>query len=138
MEAAHGSYANFTKSLDAALDGDSAFWNGTRIPDVEWVGDLPPVDSAKDDDFEWGVGEEADVSVALLRSWSTIGSTAGEHGTLTDDSSSSSLSHHEHYARPQLELPQLQSVTTSDFILFHVAGPQHLQDRNPQPSQFHS
>lgn len=65
MDSVYGSYANFTKQVNAALDGGSAFWNGARIPDVEPIGPQPPTDSARDDAFEWGVGEEADVSLPV-------------------------------------------------------------------------
>lgn len=58
----YGNYANFTASVNDTLKGDSAFWTGVSIPDVAAHGPTPPVRSAVDDNFEWGVGEEADVS----------------------------------------------------------------------------
>lgn len=58
----HGTYRNFRGVVNEALGGGSTFWHGVKIPDLEQIGPTPPVPTAEADDFEWGVGEEADVS----------------------------------------------------------------------------
>jgi hypothetical protein len=62
-ETAHGSYANFTRAVDAANHGKSRAWGPIHIPDVQPIGPEPHIANPKDDDYWWGVGEDADVIV---------------------------------------------------------------------------
>ncbi|KAF2499286.1 hypothetical protein BU16DRAFT_557617 [Lophium mytilinum] len=55
----HGTYANFTSLIDATLNGGGV-WGAVNIPDVEPVGPKP-TGSSQEDDFSWGVGEDADL-----------------------------------------------------------------------------
>lgn len=57
----YGTYRKLTSLVNDTLNGGSGFWNGVPIPDVEPVGPMPPSERPEDDDFKWGVGEEADL-----------------------------------------------------------------------------
>ena len=56
-----GSYAAFSRDVDAANAGRSRAWGPVAIPDVAPIGPEPPSAGPGDDDFRWGVGEDADV-----------------------------------------------------------------------------
>lgn len=57
----HGTYANFTASVNAANNGKSRAWGPVSVPNIEPIGPKPPVSTPQEDDFTWGVGEDADV-----------------------------------------------------------------------------
>jgi hypothetical protein len=59
----HGSYANFTREVDAANEGKSRAWGPIHIPDIQPIGPNPPTATPEEDDYWWGVGEDADVIV---------------------------------------------------------------------------
>lgn len=57
----HGSYANFSDSIEAA-NPDGGVWGPVRSGAVpKPLGPRPPKATAAQDDYAWGVGEEADV-----------------------------------------------------------------------------
>jgi hypothetical protein len=56
----HGNYSNFLSSVNATLAGKGGLGWGMRIQDFEPIGPKPPVNGSLADNFEWGVGEEAD------------------------------------------------------------------------------
>ena len=56
-------YANFTAAVDAANRGRSRVWGPVQIPDIKPIGPIPPLENPEDDEFWWGVGEDADVIV---------------------------------------------------------------------------
>lgn len=57
----HGSYANFSDSVEAAHP-DGGVWGPERSEAVPRpLGPSPPREIAAEDDYSWGVGEEADV-----------------------------------------------------------------------------
>lgn len=61
LPAIHKSYAKFMESINEVLDGGDAYYDGVRIPEVpKPIGPRSPYSDPKDDNFEWGVGEEAD------------------------------------------------------------------------------
>lgn len=72
-----GSYAELMKAVDKINNGGSHLWGPWRIPEIpNPIGPLPPVPRPEDDDFQWGVGEEADVittsfcrNVTLSKIW---------------------------------------------------------------------
>ncbi|KAK1754537.1 hypothetical protein QBC47DRAFT_219875 [Echria macrotheca] len=56
----HGDYnKDFRKTVEQLYAGDS-IWGAAQVPVVGPTGPEPPV-SSEDDDYEWGVGEEADL-----------------------------------------------------------------------------
>lgn len=57
----YGTYANLTTSVNRTLAGGSAFWKAVSIAEIQQAGQQPPTERPEDDNFEWGVGEEADV-----------------------------------------------------------------------------
>lgn len=57
----YNTYANLSSMVDNALNHGSSYWHGVKIPDVESIGPEPPTVRAEDDNFDWGVGEEADL-----------------------------------------------------------------------------
>ncbi|EQK98171.1 biotin synthase-like protein [Ophiocordyceps sinensis CO18] len=59
----YGTYRNFTDRVNLANNGTSRAWGPIRIPDIHPIGPEPPVARPQDDDFAWGVGEDADVVV---------------------------------------------------------------------------
>lgn len=60
----YSSYEDFIHQVDISLGGDDPMYNGVRIPEItEPVNDQlnpPPTTDPRNDDFEWGVGEDAD------------------------------------------------------------------------------
>lgn len=61
MPQIHGHYDEFTASINQSLDG-GGIWGPIGIPDIAYpVGLPPPVADPRQDDFEWGVGEDADL-----------------------------------------------------------------------------
>ncbi|POR39550.1 Uncharacterized protein TPAR_00246 [Tolypocladium paradoxum] len=65
-EGIHGTYRALTAQVDAANNGASRAWGPVRIPDIQPIGPEPPVARPEDDDFLWGVGEDADVVVTSM------------------------------------------------------------------------
>lgn len=63
MQHKYGNYADFAAAVDAVNNGSSHVWGPLRIADVHPIGPVPPVKNPVDDNFEWGVGEDADVIV---------------------------------------------------------------------------
>lgn len=59
----YGTYRDFMARVDAANNGSSRAWGPVAIPDIRPIGPEPPVTRPQDDDFGWGVGEDADVVV---------------------------------------------------------------------------
>ncbi|KAK0630473.1 hypothetical protein B0T17DRAFT_490451 [Bombardia bombarda] len=66
MQQRIGSYQNFSAAVNASNNGSAYLWGPLRIPDLLPIGPEPPTLSPADDDFRWGVGEEADVIVTSL------------------------------------------------------------------------
>jgi len=60
------SYAAFLAAVNRSAGGGSHAWGPLAIPDVAPVGPAPPTARPHDDDFAWGVGEEAAVVVTSL------------------------------------------------------------------------
>ncbi|KAL1852072.1 hypothetical protein VTK73DRAFT_9287 [Phialemonium thermophilum] len=57
----HGDYdTEFRKSV-AAIYGDDSVWGPPPLPFIRPIGPQPPVRSPREDNYEWGVGEEADL-----------------------------------------------------------------------------
>ncbi|CAF9919556.1 MAG: hypothetical protein ALECFALPRED_001216 [Alectoria fallacina] len=57
----HGSYANFSDSIETA-NPDGGVWGPVRSGAIPRpLGPKPPRKTAAEDDYSWGVGEEADV-----------------------------------------------------------------------------
>lgn len=57
----HGDYdTDFRHTVEEAHAGDSV-WGPPDIPTVQPVGPRPPVANPEDDDYQWGIGEEADL-----------------------------------------------------------------------------
>ncbi|KAL2177449.1 uncharacterized protein P884DRAFT_243563 [Thermothelomyces heterothallicus CBS 202.75] len=60
MPRVHGNYSDLFAAVNATLEGGGGLGWDMRIQDFEPIGPRPPVDDPRDDNFEWGVGEEAD------------------------------------------------------------------------------
>ncbi|KAF4584129.1 major facilitator superfamily transporter [Ophiocordyceps camponoti-floridani] len=56
----HGDYDTAFREQVARRHGDDTVWGPVDLPFVNPVGPKPPVKSHDEDDYEWGVGEEAD------------------------------------------------------------------------------
>jgi hypothetical protein len=63
MQQQIGDYKQFFQTVDRVNNGKSYAWGPVRVPEIQPIGPEPPVRSPKDDDFQWGVGEEADLIV---------------------------------------------------------------------------
>lgn len=57
----HGPYDTEFRSEIERRYGNDTVWGPPSLPFIKPVGPKPPVDSPGDDDYEWGVGEEADM-----------------------------------------------------------------------------
>lgn len=62
-EEIYGTYKQLMERVDAANNGKSRAWGPVRIPDIDPIGPMPPIEQPGDDDFTWGVGEDADIIV---------------------------------------------------------------------------
>ena len=57
----HGDFdKEFRKEVER-VSGDETVWGAPDLPFIDPVGPKPPVANPKDDNYEWGVGEEADL-----------------------------------------------------------------------------
>lgn len=56
----HGDYDTTFREDVAKRHGNDTVWGAPDLPFIKPVGPKPPVDSYEDDNYEWGVGEEAD------------------------------------------------------------------------------
>lgn len=56
----HGDYDTEFRAQVAARHGNDTVWGPMDLPFINPVGPKPPVESHHDDDYEWGVGEDAD------------------------------------------------------------------------------
>ncbi|RCI08972.1 hypothetical protein L249_5037 [Ophiocordyceps polyrhachis-furcata BCC 54312] len=56
----HGDYDTAFREQVARRHGDDTVWGPVDLPFINPVGPKPPVPSHDDDDYEWGVGEDAD------------------------------------------------------------------------------
>jgi hypothetical protein len=57
----HGHYETTFREDVASRHGDDTIWGPPSLPFINPLGPKPPVKSPKDDDYEWGVDEEADL-----------------------------------------------------------------------------
>ena len=55
----HGTWSNFTQTI-ANITKGGGVWGPVRTTGIEPVGPEPPTAKPEEDNFEWGVGEEAD------------------------------------------------------------------------------
>ncbi|KAH7309577.1 hypothetical protein B0I35DRAFT_453285 [Stachybotrys elegans] len=82
-EEVYGTYENLTMEVDRRNEGKSRAWGPVVVPEIEPIGPAAPSEHAEDDDFAWGVGEEADVVVTsfcadiLETSWEYVGYIEG-------------------------------------------------------------
>ena len=60
MPSVHRSYQNFSARVEAETPGGGV-WGPVPHKRVQPIGPEPPVTSPDEDDYEWGVGEDADV-----------------------------------------------------------------------------
>lgn len=56
----HGDYDGAFRDDVARRHGNDTVWGPPELPFIKPVGPRPPVASHRDDNYEWGVGEEAD------------------------------------------------------------------------------
>jgi len=63
MQQQIGDYNQFKQAVDRSNEGDAYIWGPLRIPEVSPIGPEPPTRTAREEDFHWGVGEEADLIV---------------------------------------------------------------------------
>ncbi|GIC93024.1 DUF3405 domain-containing protein [Aspergillus udagawae] len=57
---AHGTWEEFTNMVGNTMAGRQSVWGPLPADEVEPVGPRPPVETPDLDDYEWGVGEEAE------------------------------------------------------------------------------
>ena len=56
----HGSWENFKGVIANTTEGRGV-WGAERTQGIEPIGPEPPTDSPENDDYQWGVGEDADL-----------------------------------------------------------------------------
>ena len=56
----HGPYHSTFRATIEEVSGRETVWGAPRVEKMEPVGPVPPAMDPRDDDYEWGVGEEAD------------------------------------------------------------------------------
>jgi len=57
----YGSYDQFSRAINETMEGNATVWGPVKIKELDPVGPTPPVKEGRDDDFEWGVGHDADL-----------------------------------------------------------------------------
>lgn len=57
----HGDYDTEFRKEVQRQSGDGSVWGSPKLPFIKPVGPKPPVTKPEEDDYEWGVGEEADL-----------------------------------------------------------------------------
>lgn len=57
----HGDYDTQFRKLVEKASGNKMIWGPPQLPFINPVGPKPPVSSPKKDNYQWGVGEEADL-----------------------------------------------------------------------------
>ncbi|KAA8647195.1 DUF3405 domain-containing protein [Aspergillus tanneri] len=62
---AHGPWDRFMQMVDQSMVGRDSVWGPVPKDNVTPIGPKPPVDNPGEDDYEWGVGEEADMITFL-------------------------------------------------------------------------
>ncbi|KAH8890730.1 hypothetical protein GQ53DRAFT_721540 [Thozetella sp. PMI_491] len=67
LPGAYGSWEQFVQMVDKSMVGreTSSVWGPVSAPGVEPVGPQPPTPSPEDDEYQWGIGEEADLITLL-------------------------------------------------------------------------
>lgn len=61
IPSAHGDYDTTFRRTVEKISGKNTVWGPPSLPFIDPVGPKPPVSSPNQDDYEWGVGEEADL-----------------------------------------------------------------------------
>jgi Protein of unknown function (DUF3405) len=61
MPAVHGEWQDFMQDVNDSMAGRESIWGPVPLRNTTAIGPVPPVKSPADDDFEWGVGEEAEL-----------------------------------------------------------------------------
>lgn len=62
---AHGTWSQFSDMVTRSMKGRQSIWGPVRYEGIAPVGPIPPVPTPEEDNFEWGVGEEADLITFL-------------------------------------------------------------------------
>ncbi|KAK3346906.1 hypothetical protein B0T25DRAFT_592906 [Lasiosphaeria hispida] len=63
MQQQIGDYGQFFHAVDKANKGSAYIWGPLRVPEILPIGPEPPTSTPEEEDFRWGVGEDADVIV---------------------------------------------------------------------------
>lgn len=147
----HGGYSDLLSAVNASLEGGGGLGWGMKIQDFEPLGPQPPVEDPLDDNFEWGVGEEADfiavgpcAHVQYMVDWAWRNWYQGlKAGTKTPrwmcqpamGRASRTLLHAAHHAQAVQGLAVHSEATLSSFALWHglkLVAPPHPVYQNPQ------
>jgi hypothetical protein len=147
----HHGYSDLSAAVNASLQGKGGLGWGMRIQDFEPIGPRPPVDDPVDDNFEWGVGEEADFiavvpcsNIEYLRDWYwrhwRQGFKAGQKtpGWMCQPAmgrASRTLLGAVHHAQATQGLALHSEATLSSFALWHglkLVSPPHPMYQDPQ------
>jgi hypothetical protein len=62
---AHGNWSDFSAMVAQSMENKENVWGPVEHESISPAGPIPPVSKSGDDDFEWGVGEEADLITFL-------------------------------------------------------------------------
>lgn len=152
MPQVHGTYEEFRTTVNESLNG-GGIWGAVRIPDIPHpIGPEPPVSHPSLDDFQWGVGEDADLiltnalaDVTTTKYWPfkgwVHGFKDGEAGTprwyspVAMGRYSWNLLNAMHHAQVHQALSLSSEATAVSFALYHglkVIFPPHPWFHRPQ------
>ncbi|KAK3896759.1 hypothetical protein C8A05DRAFT_39692 [Staphylotrichum tortipilum] len=155
MEGVHGEYGELVGAVnDSVAGGGGIGWGGVKVPEISSpIGPTPPVADPREDNFEWGVGDEADfialvpcASMPHLRDWAwrnwQRGFRARPPGWMCQPAmgrASRALLGAVHHAQAERGLAMHSEATLSSFALWHglklVAPPQPIfQDPRWDPA----
>ncbi|KEF59782.1 uncharacterized protein A1O9_04630 [Exophiala aquamarina CBS 119918] len=154
MPQIHGSYQEFKTSINESLGG-GGIWGPIRVPDIQHpIGPQPPVGSPQEDDFTWGVGEDADLiltnplaDVRTARFWPFMhwigGFEKGEdtpryYSPVAMGRYSWNLLNAMHYAQGSQGLSLPSEASALSFALYHglkISFPPHPWFHHPQTQE---
>ncbi|GAB1201896.1 hypothetical protein APSETT445_000491 [Aspergillus pseudonomiae] len=128
----HGSWQDFRKMVDESVRNKESVWGPKPVSGLTAAGPRPPVADPKNDNYEWGVGEEADF-VSFLpifdptdtqwtypnKLWNVPGDAARRASAVAMGRISRTLLHLMHDAEIEKGIGVVSEMTAPTFALWH-------------------
>ncbi|KAF7591725.1 hypothetical protein BBP40_001169 [Aspergillus hancockii] len=128
----HGTWQDFTRMVDGLMRNKESVWGPKPFSQLTPAGPKPPVAHPKNDNYEWGVGEEADVMTFLPifdpvdtqwtypnKVWNVPEETLRRASPVAMGRISKSLLHLIHDAQSSSGIGVVSEMTAPTFALWH-------------------